>query len=93
MQSTPASINLREVVAELEKVEDISNVHHVHSWKLDDKQIHFECHIDLCSDYKLSQTDKLRQKLESILENKFGISHVTIQMEYNCCDKKEIIRK
>lgn len=91
MQSTPASIDLRKVVEDLEKQEGISNVHHVHAWKLDDKQIHFECHIDLDSDYTLSQTDKLRTQLEQLLENNYGISHVTTQMEFNCCDKKDLI--
>ena len=49
--------------------------------------------IDLHSDYTLSQTDELRKNIEALLKNKFDISHVTLQMEYNCCDEKEIIRK
>ncbi|MBN1952621.1 MAG: cation transporter [Bacteroidales bacterium] len=93
MQGTPESIDLMEVVKELEERREISNIHHVHSWRLDDKQIHFECHIDLDDDYTLSQTDKLRSELEEVLLNKYGISHVTIQMEFNCCDQKGIIHK
>ncbi len=91
MQGTPASINLQEVVDEIEKHEDISNAHHVHAWKLDDTQIHFECHIDLNMDLTLSKTDDIRSEIETLLQNKFGISHVTIQFEYNCCDQKNVI--
>lgn len=91
MQGTPSSIDLQEIVDEIEKHDDINNVHHVHAWKLDDTQIHFECHIDLHKDLPLSITDNIRSEIESILQNKFGISHVTIQFEYNCCDQKSMI--
>ena len=93
MQSTPASIDLHEVVGELEKIADVSNIHHVHTWKLDDKQIHFECHADLQSDLPLSKADIIRIQMEDVLQNKFGISHVTIQFEYNCCDHKNVIHQ
>ena len=91
MQGTPASINLQEVVKEIEEHTQISNVHHVHAWKLDDTQIHFECHIDLHEDLSLSRTDLIRSEIEKLLQNKFNISHVTIQFEYNCCDEKSVI--
>lgn len=91
MQATPASINLQEVVAQIEKHKEISNVHHVHTWKLDDTQIHFECHIDLNKDLTLSMVDTIRFEIEALLQNKFGISHVTIQFEYDCCDQKSVI--
>ena len=91
MQSTPAGINLSEIVEELEKIREISNIHHVHAWKLDDTQIHFECHADLREDLSMSQTDKIRSGMEDLLQNKFHIAHVTIQFEYNCCDQKNVI--
>lgn len=91
MQGTPSSINLQEIVTEMENHGEIDNVHHVHSWKLDDTQIHFECHVDLHKDISLSMVDKIRSELEELLQNKFGISHVTIQFEYNSCDQKSVI--
>jgi cobalt-zinc-cadmium efflux system protein len=91
MQSTPVSINISEIVREIEKSDEVDNVHHVHSWKLDDKQIHFECHIDVNKDMLISETDLLHLEIEKILKNKFGISHVTLQFEYNCCSDKDII--
>ena len=81
----------KKIVEEIEKSDEVDNVHHVHSWKLDDKQIHFECHIDVNKDMLISETDLLLIEIEKILKNKFGISHVTIQFEYNCCSEKDII--
>lgn len=93
MQGTPSEINLPHIVREVEKEAQIENVHHVHSWRLDDKQIHFECHVDLNEDLPLSKVDQIRAKVEDLLQNKYGISHVTIQFEYNCCSEKALIHK
>ncbi len=93
MQSTPASIDLHEVVREIEMMEDINNIHHVHAWKLDDQQIHFECHADMNHDLPLSKTDAIRLEIEKMLLDKFGISHVTIQFEHNCCREKHMIHR
>lgn len=91
MQATPKSLDLPEIKTTLELVEGIDNIHHVHIWKLTDHQIHFECHADVTSDLHISETVQIMHKIESILKNKFGISHVTIQMEHYCCDGKELI--
>ena len=91
MQGTPPTIELKKVVQEIEKHKEINNVHHVHAWKLNDTQIHFEGHVDLCKDHLISKTDKIRSDIEKMLLNKFNISHVTIQFEYNFCDEKKVI--
>lgn len=91
MQSTPVSVNISEIVESIEQIDDVANVHHVHAWKLDDKHIHFECHVDVHNDIRISQADSLRIKIEKVLLNKFNISHVTIQFEYNCCIEKNVI--
>jgi cobalt-zinc-cadmium efflux system protein len=91
MQATPTNIDISEIVGALEEIVEIDNVHHVHSWKLDDKQIHFECHIDVNNDIYISEADLLRLEIEKLLKNKFGISHVTMQFEYNCCSEKSVI--
>jgi cobalt-zinc-cadmium efflux system protein len=91
MQGTPTSIDLSNVVGELEKQEEIDNIHHIHAWKLNDEQIHFECHVDLIRNLPVSETDLIRLEIEKMLKNKFGISHVTIQFEYNCCKEKSLI--
>lgn len=91
LQATPPELNLEEVIAVLEKHVEIENAHHVHAWKLNDSQIHFECHIDLKTDYRISETEAILFKIKETLKNKFGIEHTTIQFEYNCCNDKSII--
>lgn len=91
MQSTPPGLDLTRVKAELELLPEIDNIHHVHAWNLNDQEIHFECHIDLKTDIRISETGNIKTQINDILVNKFGITHVTIQYEYNCCNDKDLI--
>ncbi|MBP7902390.1 MAG: cation transporter, partial [Spirochaetes bacterium] len=49
MHTVPEEISLDEIRTSIEKVEGVDNLHHVHVWKLNDSQIHFEAHINLRS--------------------------------------------
>ena len=85
MQGAPKDIDMDEIKTALEDIHEIDNIHHIHIWNLNDQQVHFECHMDLKEDMKLSDTEELRTRVEKILQNNFHVSHVTIQLEYNCC--------
>lgn len=85
MQGAPKDIDIDEIKSALEDIQEIDNIHHIHIWNLNDQQVHFECHMELKSDMKLSDTEDIRMRVERILINKFHVSHVTIQLEYNCC--------
>ncbi len=91
MQGTPEDINIKEVVADLENINGIANIHHVHVWSLSDKQYHFECHADLSADISVSETGELLSSMEKLLKEKYGIGHLTVQFEYrNCNDGSRI---
>jgi cobalt-zinc-cadmium efflux system protein len=91
MQGVPEDLELGKVKMAIEQIPEIDNIHHIHAWNLNDKETHFECHIDLATDLKISETEKIRGKIHNILVNKFNIKHVTIQCEYNSCDDKNMI--
>lgn len=89
MQSS-ADIDYYNIKEEIEKIEGIKDIHHMHSWLLDEKTIHFEAHIEL-EDMMLSDVQKIFIKVEKILKEKFNISHVTLQPEINKCCQKMIV--
>lgn len=93
MQAAPREIELRLIHQEIEKLPEVSNAHHIHIWKLTDNLIHFECHIDLEKDQKVSDTTILCQRIEKLLLEKFNINHVTIQFEYGSRHEKTLIAK
>ncbi|UZQ83305.1 cation diffusion facilitator family transporter [Thermoanaerobacter sp. RKWS2] len=93
MQKTPENINLDIIKKEIEKLPDVKNIHHVHVWQTNDKDIHFECHVNTRDDIKLSQAKLLMDQIETILDETFGIHHVTLQMEYECCENVGLINR
>ncbi len=85
MQAAPGEISLDEVKKQVEQLDEIDNIHHVHIWKLDDSQIHLEAHVNLKTNMDMIEMMEVRKKVEDILQEKFGIQHITLQIGYNCC--------
>jgi cobalt-zinc-cadmium efflux system protein len=91
MQSTPKELDLDHIRADLESIQEVQNIHHIHAWKLNEDEIHFEAHIDLAKDLLVSKTDEVRINIEALLAEKYHINHVTLQMEYGCCEDTSMI--
>lgn len=91
MLFTPDDIELDSMITELNKIEEIKNIHHVHLWQLNEDEVHFEAHIDFKNDIKLSQFDEILNQIEEIAFHNYGINHVNIQPEFNKKDSKNII--
>lgn len=85
MQSTPDDIDVKAIKTEVEKLEDIDNMHHLHIWKLDDIQTHLEAHINISSNVDMVKMMLIKNKVEELLRTKFDIKHITLQMGYECC--------
>jgi cobalt-zinc-cadmium efflux system protein len=65
----------------------------VHVWQLTDHQIHFEAHLDLKRNLKVSEGQEIIDIAQKRLHDIFDIEHVTLQLEYNRCDDKEVIHQ
>jgi len=92
MEKTPAHIDILKIKEIIEKIPEVDNLHHVHIWQINDKEFLFEGHIDTKKDINLTKSEELRNNISSILLNKFRINHTTIQIEYNACKDKKIIK-
>jgi len=93
MEQTPKGIDLDKLKNDVEKIEGISNLHHIHIWQIDEKNYLFEGHIKLKNDVPVSKADCIRKSVEDLLNNEFNISHSTIQIEYNGCYENDLIKK
>ena len=92
MEKTPVQINILKIKEVVEKIPEVDNLHHVHIWQVNDKEFLFEGHIDVKENINLTKAEELRSNINSILFNEFGINHTTLQIEYNTCKDKEIIK-
>lgn len=91
MLFVPKHIDIDEVVNEVAGIDGIRNVHHVHIWQLNDKDCHFEAHVEFKENIKLSDFDAYCEKIEALLLEKFHINHSNVQPEYSRDDSKDII--
>ncbi len=84
LDAVPKDIDINEVRAFLEGIKGVDDVHDLHIWAMSTTQTALTAHLVVpegCDDKFIMD---IREKLES----KFGISHVTLQMErgVNDCD-------
>jgi len=84
MLKVPGSISLDELQATLEELAGICNVHHIHLWRVDDDDLHFEAHVNTELE-TLQETGPLAEAIENLLYERFGINHVTLQFEVGTC--------
>jgi cobalt-zinc-cadmium efflux system protein len=78
MQATPRHINLAEVQRSLEKVPGVERIHDLHIWTLTSGLFTLTAHAvtDGTQDHQI-----LLDSLEQTIQERFGINHITIQIE------------
>lgn len=89
MQMAPSQTEVSHIKKRLQKEKTLKDIHHIHLWKLTDKIVHFECHIDLEKDLKVSETGKIFELVKKILHDEFDVEHVTVQFEYESSHKED----
>jgi cobalt-zinc-cadmium efflux system protein len=90
MQSA-ASLNYEDIKKNIEAIDKVHNLHHVHSWMINENTIYFEAHIDL-EDMRLSEVELIYDKIKKLLTEQYGISHITLQAEVDKCYDKNIFK-
>lgn len=92
MQFAPANVDLEHINREIQKIPELINLHHIHIWQLDDKQINIEAHVSFKNDLPLSKVNQVLQQVEFVLNDKFKINHITLQPEINSsCGEDNLI--
>jgi len=91
MLFTPEDVNVEEIAEYIRELKDISDLHHIHVWQLNEDEVHLEAHLCFKKDIKISEFDNILIEIEKILHDKYNINHVNIQPEFNRKDPKDII--
>jgi len=85
MEGTPEGISLDAVTLAMQANENVSNVHHVHIWQLDEHRNALEAHVVLNENANM---DEVKTALKAILHDKFEIEHSTLEFENQNCELK-----
>ena len=78
MEGAPGHIDVDEVRAALRGTEGVESVHDLHVWTITSGLVSLSCHV--CAVEDVPPRDLLT-RLRALLSERFGIEHVTIQIE------------
>lgn len=77
MNSKPDNISLEQLKNRILSIKDVCDIHHIHLWSINEKDISFDCHIIA------KNKENILHKIQNILQNEFNITHSNIQIEDN----------
>ncbi|MGQ0772764.1 MAG: cation diffusion facilitator family transporter [Nitrososphaerota archaeon] len=80
MEGTPHEIKISDISEELQKFEEITDVHDLHVWTLTSNVFAMSAHVKVRQEF-MAQNNTLLNKINQLLRDKFGINHCTIQIE------------
>ncbi len=80
MESVPAHIDLDELRQDLLAVKDTEEVHDLHVWCLASRQFALSAHAVITPE---ADHDEVLSEMSTMLEHKFNIRHMTVQLERN----------
>jgi len=84
LEGLPRGIRLNDVAGAMGAIEGVLDVHDLHIWSLGSQTHALSCHVKI-EDVPPSASDAILQRLNGMLESRFGISHTTVQFEHASC--------
>ena len=89
LESTPPGIKTAHVVQAIEQIPGVSNVHDLHIWAVEPRLVMLTCHV-MVQDNNAALSDQLLRTIRTRVAGEFGIKHLTIQMETQCCHPEAV---
>jgi cobalt-zinc-cadmium efflux system protein len=80
LQGTPVEIEQESLIEKLNELENVSTIHDLHIWSLDEEYTVLTIHVILKETLPAGKLQELKRKIRSILQAE-GIHHATIEFE------------
>lgn len=83
LEGVPEGLDLEEIHSALCETPGVCEVHDLHVWAISNERISLTVHV-ITDDQTVDRQD-LQDRLSDLLEERFGISHTTVQIERSAC--------
>jgi len=80
LEGAPERISAKEVAAALQALPGVKSLHDLHIWTIGTDLYALTCHV-VVEDQALSRAAELLARINELLRSRFGIAHVTIQLD------------
>lgn len=87
MEGTPTGIDADQVRAELLAVAGVRSVHDLHIWTITSGMLSLSAHVEI---EDIAQGRQVLRALQSRLAERFGLHHVTLQLECAAADESVV---
>jgi cobalt-zinc-cadmium efflux system protein len=80
LEGAPSDLDMREITVTLKRLDGVVDVHDLHVWTISSGMDALSGHV-VIRDQMLSESSKLLSKINTVLAERYNITHTTIQME------------
>jgi cobalt-zinc-cadmium efflux system protein len=80
MEGAPPHIDPQQLVAELQSIDGVVEIHHLHMWELGEHDLALEAHV-VVDDEHLMRWTEIKQQIKSRLGERYHIHHSTVEFE------------
>ena len=84
MEGTPPGIDLDRILEEVETLDRVLDIHHLHVWQLDEHNTALEAHV-VIDKRDLEQMEEIKRAIKALLAERFAIAHSTLEFEFLPC--------
>jgi cobalt-zinc-cadmium efflux system protein len=81
LEGAPSELDIREILATLKELNGVIDVHDLHVWTISTGMDALSGHV-VVRDQMLSESNKLLSEINTVLAERYNITHTTIQMEH-----------
>lgn len=92
LEGTPAGLDPGAVEASLRAQPEVESVHHLHLWSLASDQPALSAHVVLRGDVDLHEAQRRGDHLKQLLDDTYGITHTTLELECHRCEDPALHR-
>lgn len=85
LEGTPRGLDVRSVESALVADAAVASIHHLHLWNLASDVPALSAHIVVGSEKTLHEAQLHSDRLKSMLHDRFGIEHATLELECHSC--------
>ena len=92
MLGSPPDLHTEQVLAEMQNIDGVADVHHLHLWQMQEHERAVGSHVAIVAG-RWGDADAIKAAVKQVLKDKFGISHATLELEcanHTCIDPQII---